>query len=479
MKEHKITPLILCGGTGSRLWPLSRASYPKQYLEIRPKEGISFLQETILRIKNLNNIEDPIIICNEEHRFIVAEQIRQLGIKAKAILLEPVGRNTAPAITAATLKAFDIDKESILLALPADHIIREKNIFKKVINKALSFVRDGKIVTFGITPNKAETGYGYIESSNALRKKDLNGEKIIRFIEKPDKKKAEKFISDKKFSWNSGIFFFKAEVLLNELSIICPDIYKFCEKALMKKFFDLEFQRLDKEFFSFCEEISFDKAVMEKTNLGVVFPLDAGWNDIGNWQSMWEVSDKDEFENVILGKVISKEVKRSYLRSENKLIVGLGLENLIVVETNDAILVANKNNAQNVKNIVDLLKDRGEPEATIHKTIFRPWGSYTSIAEGINWQVKKIIVKPNESLSLQLHNFRSEHWVIVDGSALVEIDNKEQIINQNESIYIPLGSKHRLSNKGEKDLVLIEVQSGNYLGEDDIIRFKDNYGRLE
>ena len=479
MKEHKITPLILCGGTGSRLWPLSRASYPKQYLEIRPKEGISFLQETILRIKNLNNIEDPIIICNEEHRFIVGEQIRQLGIKAKAILLEPIGRNTAPAITAATIKAFDMDKESILLALPADHIIREKNIFKKVINKALSFVRDGKIVTFGITPNKAETGYGYIESINALRKKDLNGEKIIRFIEKPDKKNAEKFISDKKFSWNSGIFFFKAEVLLNELSIICPDIYKFCEKALMKKIFDLEFQRLDKEFFSFCEEISFDKAIMEKTNLGVVLPLDAGWNDIGNWQSMWEVSDKDEYENVILGRVISKEVKRSYLRSENKLIVGLGLENLIVVETNDAILVANKNKAQNVKNIVELLKDRGEPEATIHKTIFRPWGNYTSIAEGINWQVKKIIVKPDASLSLQLHNFRSEHWVIVDGSALVEIDNKEQIINQNESIYIPLGSKHRLSNKGEKDLVLIEVQSGNYLGEEDIIRFKDNYGRID
>ena len=479
MKEHKITPLILCGGTGSRLWPLSRASYPKQYLEIRPKDGISFLQETILRIKNLNNIEDPIIICNEEHRFIVAEQIRQLGIKAKAILLEPIGRNTAPAITAATIKAFDIDKESILLALPADHIIQEKNIFKKVINKALSFVKDGKIVTFGITPNKAETGYGYIESSNALRIKDLNGEKITRFIEKPDKKNAEKFILDKKFSWNSGIFFFKAEVLLNELSIICPDIYNLCEKALMKKFFDLEFQRLDKEFFSFCEEISFDKAVMEKTSLGVVLPLDAGWNDIGNWQSMWEVSDKDEFENVILGKVISKEVKNSYLRSENKLIVGLGLENLIVVETNDAILVANKNKAQNVKNIVELLKDRGEPEATIHKTIFRPWGNYTSIAEGINWQVKKIIVKPDASLSLQLHNFRSEHWVIVDGSALVEIDNKEQIINQNESIYIPLGSKHRLSNKGKKDLVLIEVQSGNYLGEDDIIRFKDNYGRLE
>tara|TARA_B100000242_G_scaffold126304_1_gene89073 strand:+ start:21574 stop:23010 length:1437 start_codon:yes stop_codon:yes gene_type:complete len=478
MKEHKITPLILCGGTGSRLWPLSRASYPKQYLEIRPKEGISFLQETILRIKNLKNIEDPIIVCNEEHRFIVAEQIRQLGIQAKAILLEPIGRNTAPAIAAATIKAFNLDKESILLALPADHIIQEKNTFRKVINKALSFVIDGKIVTFGITPNRAETGYGYIESSNPLRVKDLNGEKITKFIEKPDKKNAEKFITDKKFSWNSGIFFFKAEVLLYELSIMCPDIYKFCEKALMKKFFDLEFQRLDKELFSLCEEISFDKAVMEKTSLGVVLPLDAGWSDIGNWQSMWEVSDKDEYENVILGKVISKEVKSSYLRSENKLIVGLGLENLIVVETNDAILVANKNKAQNVKNIVELLKNIGEPEATKHKTIFRPWGNYTSIAEGINWQVKKIIVKPYASLSLQLHNHRSEHWVIVDGTALVEIDNKEQIINQNESIYIPLGSKHRLSNRGKKDLVLIEVQSGNYLGEDDIVRFKDNYGRL-
>ena len=477
MNNNKIIPVILCGGTGSRLWPLSRASFPKQYLEIRPGESFTFLQKTIERIKNSKNIDDPIIICNEEHRFIVAEQIRELNIKPKAILLEPIGRNTAPAITIASLKAIKFCKDSILLVLPADHIIQDEAIFVNVINKALDYVNDGKIVTFGITPNKPETGYGYIESKNELDEKKLNGEKIENFIEKPNKINAEKFISDKKFTWNSGIFFFQAKVYLNEILKFCPEIYEFCQKSLLSNKFDLDFQRIDLEYFSLCKKISIDNAIMEKTNLGIVIALKAGWSDIGNWESMWEVSKKDNSGNVKIGKIISKYVKDSYIRSENKLIAAIGLENLIIIETNDAVLVANKDKSQDVKHIVEILQRNEEPEATIHKTIFRPWGNYTSIAGGLNWQVKKILVKPGESLSLQSHKYRAEHWVVVDGIALVEIEGKENILKQNESIYIPLGSKHRLSNRGKKILILIEIQSGNYLGEDDIIRFDDIYGR--
>ena len=478
MKKVRILPIILCGGTGSRLWPLSRASYPKQYLEINSNEKISFLQGTLNRIKDLREIDDPIIVCNEDHRFIVAEQLRNINVKPKSILLEPIGRNTGPAITAACFKAIEKNNDPYILVLPADHIIQDKEIFFKVIKKAINYVKDGKIVTFGITPNKPETGYGYIESKNALDSKKLNGEEILRFIEKPIKSMAKKFILDNRFSWNSGIFFFKASTLLNEVLFYEPKMYKYCEKSLLNKDFDLDFQRLDKEIFSLCEKVSFDNAIMEKTKLGIVLPLNAKWNDIGSWDSMWEISEKDNSGNAVLGKVIIENSKNSYLRSENKLIVGIGIENLIIVESNDAILVASKEKVQDVKKVVELLKIRSEPEATTHKTIFRPWGNYTSISESANWKVKKIIVKSGQSLSLQLHKHRAEHWIVVDGTAFVEIDEDKKILNKNESIYIPLGSKHRLSNMEKKDLVLIEVQSGNYLGEDDIIRFKDNYGRI-
>ena len=477
MKKNKIIPVILCGGSGSRLWPLSRESFPKQYLEIRPGESLSFLQKTINRIKACKNIDDPMIICNEEHRFIVAEQIRELNIRPKSILLEPIGRNTAPAITAASLKANQLSKDSTLLVLPADHIIQNEKIFINVINKALDYVNDGKIVTFGITPNKPETGYGYIESKNPLNDRELKGEKIENFIEKPNKMLADKLITDKKFSWNSGIFFFKAKVMLDEVLKFCPEIYELCEKSLACNNLDLDFQRIDFQFFSKCKKISIDNAIMEKTNLGIVIPLNAGWSDIGNWESFWEVSNKDNLGNVKIGKVISQSITNCYVRSENKLIAAIGLENLIIVETNDAVLVANKDKSQDIKLIVDILKKKGDPEGTVHKTIFRPWGNYTSIAGGLNWQVKKIIVKPGESLSLQSHTYRAEHWVVVDGTAFVEIEGNQNILKKNESIYIPLGSKHRLSNRGEKILTLIEIQSGDYLGEDDIIRFEDVYGR--
>tara|TARA_B100000073_G_scaffold346278_1_gene357308 strand:- start:4235 stop:5674 length:1440 start_codon:yes stop_codon:yes gene_type:complete len=477
MYNQKIIPVILCGGTGSRLWPLSRESFPKQYLEIKPENSLSFFQETINRIKHIKNIDNPIVICSEEHRFIVSEQIREVGVKAKSILLEPFGRNTAPAITVAALKAIQEDIDPALLIMPADHIIKDINVFKNVINQALKDVYNGKLVTFGITPSRAETGYGYIQSTKELNYKKLKGEKIVRFIEKPNKEVASKFLADGRFTWNSGIFLFNAQSVLKEIDYFCPEIFNLCKKSLLNKEFDLGFQRLDKKSFNLCKSISFDKAIMEKTNLGIVFPLNAGWNDIGSWESMWDISEKDESGNVSLGNIFAENVRNSYLRSEERLIVGMDIENLIIVECKDAILVANKEKTQDVKAIVKSLKNKGASEATTHKNIFRPWGNYSSLAEGDNWQVKKIIVKPGESLSLQLHNQRTEHWIVVSGTARVEIDGFEKIIKENESVYIPLAAKHRLSNPGNEKLILIEVQSGEYLGEDDIVRFDDNYGR--
>ena len=474
-----ILPVILSGGTGSRLWPLSRASFPKQYLSIKNKDSLSFLQETVKRVKKNENIDDPLIICNEEHRFIVAEQLRNIDVNYKSILLEPFGRNTAPAVTLAAIKAMDEGGDPILLVLPSDHIIKNIEQFNKVLDSAIQYCEAGKLVTFGIIPNKAETGYGYIESENVLDDKKLNGENIIRFIEKPDKDRAKNFISDKRFSWNSGIFLFKSSIFIDEIKKNNPEIYELCKKSLATKLLDLDFQRLEKRFFSLCPSISIDNAIMEKTNLGVVLPLNAGWNDMGSWESMWEVSDKDPKGNVSQGNVILENVSNCYLRSEdNRLIVGNGLNDLIVIDTLDAILIISKDNSQKVKEIVNQMLLDNKDEALIQKTIFRPWGNYHSIAKGTNWQVKKIIVKPNESLSLQMHNFRSEHWVVVSGIALVEINGKEKILDANQSIYIPPKSKHRLTNSGEEPLILIEVQSGNYLGEDDIVRFEDKYGRI-
>ena len=473
----KIVPVILCGGTGSRLWPLSRASFPKQFLEINKDESISFFQRTIIRIKKYENIENPIVICNEEHRFIVAEQLRKINIKPEAILLEPVGKNTAPAITVACLKANENNLDPYLLVLPADHIIDDMNTFLNVIDNAKDDVQKGKLITFGITPSKPETGFGYIESEKELETSKLKGEKIVNFIEKPDLETAKKLICDNRFVWNSGIFFFKAEVFLKELIKYKAGIYELCKKSLMRNTLDLDFQRLEANYFSLCEEISVDKAIMEKTNLGVVYPLNVGWSDIGSWQSIWELSDKDKAGNSTIGKVITEKVKNSYLRSENRLIVALGIEETIVVETIDAILIAKKDQTQFVKNIVKKLENDKKPEANIHKTIYRPWGNYSSISEGKNWQVKKIIVEKGESLSLQLHNHRAEHWVVVSGEALIEIEGEKKLLNKNESAYIPIGSKHRLSNPGNSPLILIEVQSGDYFGEDDIIRFQDKYGR--
>ena len=479
MNKDKIVPIILCGGTGSRLWPLSRASHPKQYLKVDNKEKFSFFQNTLKRINSFKIADNPIIICNEEHRFIVAEQLRSLGIKAKAILLEPTGRNTAPAVTIAAIRAIKENANSNLLILPADHLIKNSEEFQRVIISAINYSSKGRIVTFGIIPTKVETGYGYIESLNVLDTKNLVGEKIVNFIEKPEKKLAEEFVLDKKFSWNSGIFMFNASVFIEEIKKWSPNIFKYCHQSLSKSILDLDFERIEEQSFSLCEDISIDKAIMEKTELGMVLPLKAEWSDIGSWESMWDVSEKDSKGNVSQGNIIIENVFNSYLRSEdNRLIVGIGLDDLIIIDTSDAILIIRKDESQKVKKIVHKLLLENKTEALNHKTIYRPWGNYNSIAKGSNWQVKKIIVKPNESLSLQMHNHRSEHWVVVSGTALVEINAEEKLLYKNESCYIPVGSKHRVSNPGKEILTLIEVQSGSYFGEDDIIRFKDNYGRI-
>ena len=479
MSVNTLIPVILCGGNGTRLWPLSRESFPKQYLTIDGDHKKSFLQKTQLRLKGLKNIENPLIICNEEHRFIAAEQMREIGIKPKRILLEPFGRNTAPAITLSALLALEEYTNPNLLILSADHEIKDIEKFIKVVETGIKYSEDGKLVTFGVIPESPETGYGYIQGDKPFKNENLVASNIIKFAEKPDYETAKEYIKNKCFTWNSGIFLFKAKNILEEIKKFSPEILKYCEKSILKKLFDLDFQRLDKQTFCECPNISIDYAVMEKTNKGVVLPMDVGWSDVGDWQSMWKNSQKDKNGNSLNGEVLLHQTKNSLFRSESRLIVGLGVEDLIVVETNDVMLVANKKKSQDIKKIVNKLKENGVSEGYEHKKIYRPWGQYISVLEELRWKVKVIIVKPGQTLSLQMHHHRSEHWVVVNGTAKVEIDGKKIILHENQSSYIPLGTKHRLSNPGKIPLKLIEVQSGSYVGEDDIKRFEDNYGRVE
>ena len=478
MSPKKIIPLIMCGGTGTRLWPLSRKAYPKQFLNILSHKNNSLLQETVLRISSISNIQNPIIICNEEHRFIVAEQLREIGVIPQAIILEPLGKNTAPAATLGAIKSMEIDKESILLVLSSDHEIKNTNKFCEVIKSSIFKAEEGKLITYGIIPSCPETGYGYIETYDDLNFEEIKGSPIKSFYEKPDIEKAKEFITRKSFSWNSGIFLFKAVTLIEELEKYCPDIYLICKETILENNKDLDFQRVDKSVFEKCPNISLDKAVMEKTDKGFVFPLDTGWNDLGDWKSVWNSSKKDNDGNVSLGKVFLEETKNCYLRSEKSMLTCLGLRDLIIVETGDAILIADKNKTQNVKLLVQNLYKEGFKESIQHQKIYRPWGFYISIVEGLRWQVKLITVKPGASLSLQMHHHRSEHWVVVKGTAKIEIDDRKILLNENQSTYIPVCSKHRLSNPGKIPLELIEVQSGPYLGEDDIKRFEDTYDRI-
>ena len=476
MSTNSIVPLILCGGSGTRLWPLSRESYPKQFLSIKKDDKFTLLQKTIQRILSLKNIKTPILICNEEHRFIVAEQLRELNIKDFIILLEPCGRNTAPAISIGALKSLELEEDPTLLVLSSDHEINDTEEFLNVVNMGLKFSVKNKLVTFGVIPTRPEVGYGYIKSKKPFSN-NLDGFEIESFIEKPNLETAKKLIEDSRFSWNSGIFMFKSKEIIKDINQFSPEILLSCSDAIKKSIFDLDFQRLDKVSFMRCENISIDIAVMEKTSRGVVIPLNVGWSDIGSWANVWETSKKDLQGNHKEGKVILKETKNSYFRSEDRLIVGINLNNLIVIETRDVILISDKNSSQKVKNIVKNLKDNKMPEATSHTKVYRPWGNYLSVVEKNRWKVKLIEVKPNAKLSLQMHHHRSEHWVVVGGTAKIEIDNKVEILSENQSVYIPLGSKHRLSNPGKIPLTLIEVQSGSYVGEDDIVRFEDIYGR--
>ena len=476
----KIIPIILAGGTGSRLWPLSRKSFPKQFLNLLDDQ-YTMLQQTYKRIENLDDICRPIVICNEEHRFIVGHQMKEINVKPLEILLEPEGRNTTPAIAIAALKALNNFKDKnidpILLILSSDHQIIDINKFQLSIENSINFALQDNLVIFGIPPTYPSTGYGYIKSEKQLDHNEYFPIKVDKFIEKPDKKTAEYFLKDKKYSWNSGMFVFKATAIINEIKKFAPEVLKNCEKCLDKSKVDLDFLRLEENSFKNCEDISIDISVFEKTKKAFVIPLNCGWDDIGNWESLWKISKKDFNGNSLNGRVLAHNTKDSIIRSEDKLVVGIGLENIVIVETRDAVLVANTKDSQNVKNIVSLMKEKGFNEAQYHKIVYRPWGSFLSIEDGCTWQIKKIEVNPGASLSLQMHFHRSEHWVVVSGTAKVEIGNLEKIIGANESVYIPLGEKHRLSNPTKFPLILIEIQSGNYLGEDDIKRFEDNYGR--
>jgi mannose-1-phosphate guanylyltransferase len=477
MKDTNLVPVILCGGQGSRLWPLSRNNYPKQFLKLNTKSDKSLLQQTQQRLQNINNLTDPIIICNETHRFIVAEQMREINIKPNSIILETVMKNTAPAITLAALKSLETKNDPILIVVASDHLIKDNQSFLKSLNSAISIAKKNKIITFGIKPTSAETGYGYIQSAENLDLKTLEGSEIKGFIEKPEKKIAERYLRDDRYSWNSGMFVFKASVILKELEIYAPEILECCRNALDKFVNDLDFVRLDKEEFSKCPSVSIDVAVMEKTKIGCVVPLNAEWSDIGSFKSIWEYEEKNNQGNLIQGNVFLKNVKNSFFKSEDRLLVGFGLEDLIAIDTFDVTFIAKKELSQEVKKLVEEMKNNCIEEASKNKKGFRPWGNYISIARDKLWQVKILEVNVGASLSLQKHNHRSEHWVVVQGKALVRIGSIEKILNENQSVYIPMGVKHRLSNNGETILRVIEVQSGNYLGEDDIIRYEDKYSR--
>ncbi len=472
-------PVILCGGTGTRLWPLSRATYPKQYWALAGTGGETLLQQTQQRLEGLPGLASPLLICNEDHRFVVAEQMRQIGVSPAAILLEPIGRNTAPAVAVAALQATAGGQDPLLLVLAADHVIRDAAQFRATVEVGMPAAQAGQLVTFGIVPLGPETGYGYIEASQPLQAQLTAPVPICRFVEKPDLATAEQFLTTGRFTWNSGMFLFKASAILAELERLAPEVVSACRSAMEHESPDLDFLRLEREAFASCPSVALDVAVMEKTDRGAVLPLDAGWSDVGSWSALWETSDQDEDGNVLRGRVISQASRNCYLRSEHRLVVGLGVEDLVVVETDDVVLVAHRDRAQEIKAVVQRLEAAGARESQAHRLIYRPWGSYDGVTEGDRWQVKKIVVNPGASLSLQMHHHRAEHWVVVGGTAVVEKNGVEELVGENQSTYIPLGCRHRLTNPGKIPVELIEVQSGPYLGEDDIVRFEDRYGRSD
>jgi len=469
----QIIPVILSGGSGTRLWPLSRKQYPKQYLPLAGDN--TMLQETILRLNGLDNLADPIIICNADHRFLVAEQCQQIDIVSPTILLEPVGRNTAPAIAAAALQSLKVADDAVLLVLSADHVIQDVEAFHQAINIASQQAQAGKLATFGIVPTDANIGYGYIKSSA-----DSNdgAHKVEEFVEKPDLKTAQSYLEQGNYLWNSGMFMFKAATLIDELAIHSPEIVTSVNDAINNAEQDLDFIRLDKLAFESSPSDSIDYALMEKSDNVVVVPLDAQWNDIGAWSALHDIGTKDANGNVIKGDAIAQDTTNTYINANHHMVATIGVDNLIIVDTPDATFIATQDKAQEVKSIVESLQAKGRDEGVMHRKVFRPWGWYDSIESDKHFQVKRLHVNPGAKLSLQMHHKRAEHWVVIRGTATAINGEDVLTLTEGDSTYIPIGTTHGLENKTNEQLEIIEVQSGTYLGEDDIVRFEDVYGRV-
>lgn len=471
-----IIPVVLAGGVGSRLWPISRSMLPKQFIDFPNLHG-SLFQNTLSRLDGLSNISEPLVVCNADHRFLVAEQLRALEKYHNTILLEPIGRNTAPAVALAALSAQQNYADPVLLVLPADHIIKDQLALHKVIEKGMRLAQQNKLVTFGIVPGAPETGYGYIEKGDELN--EASAFKVNRFVEKPDRATAESYLAEGSYLWNSGMFMFTAANYLQELKRHAADIFESCHAAYAELERGKDFQRIPQALFEDCRSDSIDYAVMEKTESAVVIPLDAGWSDLGAWDALWDVQEKDSAGNVIVsGDVITEDVTNSYIQSESRLLAVAGIQNAIIVETADAVLVVDKSKAQSVKQLVEQLEARSRDESVNHRLVYRPWGSYETLEIRQGYQIKHIVVNPGASLSLQMHKHRAEHWTVIKGVALVTCDDREFELALNESTFIPLGSKHRLSNNGGEAIEIIELQIGDYLGEDDIVRFEDKYDRV-
>nr|WP_320193539.1 mannose-1-phosphate guanylyltransferase/mannose-6-phosphate isomerase [uncultured Desulfobacter sp.] len=474
-----IYPVILAGGSGTRLWPMSRSLYPKQLINLY--NAHTMLQNTLLRLSGLNDLGAPVVICNENHRFMTAEQIRRIDINDFKIILEPAARNTAPAIALAALildgkPKSEHQDDPVMLVLPADHEIKNIEAFHAIIESGEQLARQGKLVTFGIVPSSPETGYGYIKKGDRVDSSNP-AFMIDRFVEKPDYETAVSYLESGDFCWNSGMFMFKASAVISELGAFAPDMLEKCRTAIKHGTMDLDFFRVDKAAFEAIVEDSIDYAVMEKTANGVVIPLDAGWNDLGSFDALWQTGDKDEHNNVTSGDVLVHNVTDTYIHSDSRLVAAVGLEKFVIVDTKDAVLVAPRDQVQDVKKIVAQLKSQNRMEAVCHAKVYRPWGDYETIDMADRYQVKRITVKPGAKLSLQKHYHRAEHWTVVSGTAIVTKGTEEILLKEDQSIYIPLGTMHRLENPGKIPLELIEVQSGPYLGEDDIVRFDDVYGR--
>jgi len=463
-------PVILSGGSGTRLWPLSRGAYPKQFLPLVSDK--TMVQETVLRLEGLEHLKAPIAVCNEVHRFMMAEQLREIDAQPEAIILEPVGKNTAPAVALAALAAKNPD--AILLVLPADHVIEDIPAFQQAVIKAGLLAEQGYLVTFGIVPTAAETGYGYIKRS---AENIADAYKVAEFVEKPDAVVAKAYVNSGEYYWNSGMFAFKAGRYLEELEKFSPEMLAACRLSFAGALTDVDFVRLNKDAFMQCPSDSIDYAVMEKTDKAVVIPLDAGWNDVGSWSALWDVRKKDCFGNALSGDVIAIDTENSFIHSGNKLVAAIGVQDMIIIETDDAVMIAPKDRVQEVKKIVALLKNDKRAEADLHRKVYRPWGYYDSVDSGERHKTKHIVVKPGAKLSVQKHHHRAEHWVVVKGTAIVSKGDETILLSENESTYIPLGVIHSLENPGVISLEMVEVQSGSYLGEDDIIRFEDKYGR--